>query len=61
MLVFFPSFLWVFFFFLGGGGETGGRLKEFKITWNITLLLVSELLMYMGIRKSGIILVDDLV
>ena len=39
----------------------GGRLEEFKITWNITLLSVSELLMYMGIRKSGIILVDDLV
>ena len=50
-----------FFFFGGAGGETGGRLEEFKITWNITLLSVSELLMYMGIRKSGIILVDDLV
>ena len=55
MLVFFP--LWVFFFV----GGWGGRLEEFKITWNITLLSVSELLMYMGIRKSGIILVDDLV
>ena len=52
MRVFFP--LWVFF--LLGGGE--GGWKNSKL---LGIFILSELLVYVGIRKFGIILVDDLV
>ena len=49
-------FSFVGFFFLLGGGE--GGWKNSKL---LGIFILSELLVYVGIRKFGIILVDDLV